>query len=94
MRRLAISTGAPATPPRSATDIAKTTVPQGHPLEMWDIETAAKRCGDIDVETLRRSRCPRAKVGARVMFDPIETIAWFRTFLDRVVSSDAMREAV
>jgi hypothetical protein len=93
MTRLRIATGT-TTPPRAASDIAKTTVPQGHPLEMWTIETAALRCGDMDVETLRRSQCPRAKVGGRVMFDPIETIAWFRTFLDRVVSSDAMREAV
>lgn len=60
-------------------------VPTGHPLELWEIDEAAARC-KVSNETLRVSRCPRMKVGSRVLFDPIETIAWFRTHLTHTVA--------
>jgi hypothetical protein len=69
-------------------DAAKGRVPAGHPLEMWEIEEAAERCR-IGVETLRSSTCPRAKFGTRVLFDPIETIAFMRLHLTHTVSEAA-----
>lgn len=74
-------------------DTAKATVPMGHPLVLWEIEEAAERCGHVHVETLRSSMCPRIKFGTRVLFDPIETIAFFRLHLTHVVSQDAQRGA-
>lgn len=69
-------------------DVDKALVPVGHPLHMWDIEEAAQHCR-ISVETLRASLCPRVKIGTRVLFDPIETIAWIRLHLSHVVSKRA-----
>lgn len=69
-------------------DAAKAHVPAGHPLEMWDIEEAAQRTR-LGVTTLRDSNCPRVKLGTRVLFDPIETIAFVRLHLSHVVSSEA-----
>ena len=69
-------------------DAEKAIVPAGHPLELWEIEEAAQRCR-VGVETLRGSLCPRLKFGSRVLFDPIETIAWFRLHLSHVVSKRA-----
>lgn len=74
-------------------DIEKATVPTGHPLVLWEIDEAAQRCGAIHVDTLRASMCPRIKFGSRVLFDPIETIAFFRLHLTHVVSQDAQRGA-
>lgn len=67
-------------------DTAKATVPMGHPLVLWEIDEAADRC-KIGVETLRTSTCPRMKFGTRVLFDPIETIAYMRLHLSHVVSA-------
>lgn len=75
-------------PAAIAAATAKARVPAGHPLEMWEIEEAAQRCR-LGVETLRNSTCPRAKVGTRVLFDPIETIAFIRLHLTHVVSEAA-----
>ncbi|MFN4773542.1 MAG: hypothetical protein ACK5N1_16170 [Gemmatimonas sp.] len=69
-------------------DAAKARVPAGHPLEMWEIEEAAERCR-IGVETLRSSTCPRMKFGTRVLFDPIETMAFMRLHLTHTVSEAA-----
>lgn len=69
-------------------DAAKAHVPAGHPLEMWEIDEAAQHCR-ISVEALRRSTCPRAKFGTRVLFDPIETIAFIRLHLTHTVSEAA-----
>lgn len=66
-------------------DVDRATVPAAHPLEMWDIEQAAQRTR-LSVETLRTSSCPRCTVGRRVLFDPVETIAWVRLHLSHVVS--------
>lgn len=74
--------------PAVTVDAARGHVPTGHPLELWEIEEAAKRCR-VGVETLRQSTCPRLKFGTRVLFDPIETIAWFRLHLSHVVSQAA-----
>jgi hypothetical protein len=71
-----------------AADTAKGRVPVGHPLEMWELDEAAQRCR-ISVEALRRSMCPRAKFGTRVLFDPIETIAFMRLHLTHTVSEAA-----
>lgn len=69
-------------------DAAKARVPAGHPLELWEIEEAAQRCR-IGVETLRASTCPRLTFGRRVLFDPIETMAYMRLHLSHVISEAA-----
>lgn len=68
-------------------EVSRATVPTAHPLEMWDIEQAAERTR-LGVETLRTSTCPRAKVGSRVLFDPVETIAWVRLHLSHTIAAN------
>ena len=55
-------------------------LPPGHPLEFWDVETAAERT-KLSVSFLNASPCPRAKMGTRVLFDPVETVLWVRRHL-------------
>ncbi len=55
-------------------------VPPGHPLEFWDVDTAAERT-KLSVSYLNASPCPRVKMGTRVLFDPIETVLWVRRHL-------------
>lgn len=56
------------------------TVPPGHPLEFWELEEAAKHTR-LSESFLEASQCPRAKVGRRVLFDPVETVLWVRSHL-------------
>lgn len=62
-------------------------MPAGHPLEMWELEEAVART-KLSETTLRDSRCPRVKFGTRVLFDPIETIAFVRLHLTHTVAID------
>lgn len=60
-------------------------LPAGHPLQMWEFEEAMEHT-KLGEETLRNSQCPRAKVGSRVLFDPVETILWVRSHLTHTMS--------
>lgn len=60
--------------------MATETVPPGHPLEFWEIEEAAART-KLSVSFLQASQCPRAKLGTRVVFCPVETVLWVRRHL-------------
>lgn len=52
-------------------------VPHGHPLEFWRLGEAAIRVC-MSEQHLLASRCPRIKLGSRILYDPVETVLWAR----------------
>ncbi|GAB1344801.1 hypothetical protein [Gemmatimonas sp.] len=64
----------------SGASVQPDTLPPGHPLEFWDVETAAERT-KLSVSFLQASNCPRVNIRRRVLFDPIETVLWVRRHL-------------
>ena len=79
------SSAPPAPPARVQAAHARATIPAGPPLHLWAEHEAAEQLR-IGLSLLQRSTCPRMKIGARVLYDPIETIAWARLHLSEVVT--------
>jgi hypothetical protein len=52
--------------------------PEGYDVHalVFDLECAAWFCGRIDPQTLRRSTCPRSKIGGRLLFERDVLLKW------------------